>query len=371
MLGHQRAVPIGGPALVHDLGHGLRGVVVALFADDAEAVGLPILEPGVLEQVEQDVARGPGGRDVPHLRLVVLELLGFRGQALRRVDPPVHVVLSLIPRRLLLLALLGLLGGLHRSPAHEHAVRVDQVLERKADVQKLLHRVVPLLLNVLADVGGVVRHLVHHLAVGLAEPQVVLEEIAVPVDVRDHQLLVDNLVGLLKVGVTGVVVDDHLVDSAQAVVMALAEALVLGTKPPVGIARGEPAIRGDLVHLLVIAHLENDREEVQAVATGALADLLLGGQQFRGEGGEGVGSHKVLVFRQFYARRSRIPQVVIARCGMRNRACSRRNCESAAEPDDLPETGLAHGFRASMVSRNVSRSGLTLNRCTCQASASR
>ena len=71
VLGHQRGMPVGGPAFVHDLGHRLRGIVVALFADDAEAVGLPVFQPGMLQQVEQDVARRAGGRDVAHLGLVV------------------------------------------------------------------------------------------------------------------------------------------------------------------------------------------------------------------------------------------------------------------------------------------------------------
>ena len=78
---------------------------------------------------------------------------------------------------------------------------------------KLLDRVVAVLLDVLADAGGVVGHLVHHFAVGLAEPEVVLEEVAVAVDVGDDELLVDQRVGFLQVGVAGVVVDDHLVDA--------------------------------------------------------------------------------------------------------------------------------------------------------------
>ena len=114
----------------------------------------------------------------------------------------------------------------------------------------------PVLFDVLADVRGVVRHLVHHFAVGLAEPEVVLEEIAVAVDVGDDQLLIDELVALLQVGVAGIVVDDHLVDAAQAVMMLLAEPLVFHAESPVRIALREAAIRGDLVHLFVVAHLE-------------------------------------------------------------------------------------------------------------------
>ena len=49
MPGHQRAVPETGPAFVHDLGHGLRGEVVTLFAHDREAVGLPVFQARVLQ----------------------------------------------------------------------------------------------------------------------------------------------------------------------------------------------------------------------------------------------------------------------------------------------------------------------------------
>ena len=37
--------------------------------------------------------------------------------------------------------------------------------------------------HVAADAVAVIGHLVHHFAVGLAEPGVVLEEVAMPVDV--------------------------------------------------------------------------------------------------------------------------------------------------------------------------------------------
>src|SRR5258708_3026434 len=60
------------------------------------------------------------------------------------------------------------------------------------------------------------------LAVGAAEPVVVLGEGGGGVGVRDGELLVDERVGFLEVGVAGVVVDDHLVDAPEAVEMLLA-----------------------------------------------------------------------------------------------------------------------------------------------------
>jgi hypothetical protein len=137
-------------------------------------------------------------------------------------------------------------------------VRVDQVLDVMHTSSHRSTWSYPCFSTCFADVRGVVRHLVHHLAVGRAEPQVVLEEVAVRVDVGDHQLLVDQRVGLLQVGVARVVVDHHLVDAAEPVVVLLAELFVLHPEPPVRVPLGEPAVGGDLVHLLVVAHLEHD-----------------------------------------------------------------------------------------------------------------
>lgn len=63
------------PPFVHYFGHRLRGEIVAFLADDGEAVGLPVFEGGVLEEVEQDVARRAGGGRVALLFLGVADLL--------------------------------------------------------------------------------------------------------------------------------------------------------------------------------------------------------------------------------------------------------------------------------------------------------
>ena len=97
-----------------------------------------------------------------------------------------------------------------------------------------------------------VGHLVHHLAVGLAEPDVVLEEVVVAVDVGHHELLVDHLVAAQQIGVARVVIDDHLVDLLQPVAIALGEMLILHAEPPVRIARRETAQGGDFGELVVV-----------------------------------------------------------------------------------------------------------------------
>jgi hypothetical protein len=68
-------VPVGGPALVHDLGLPLRQEVVRLLAQDADDVGLPAVERRVLHQEAEHVALGRG-RQLALGDLVLLLLLG-------------------------------------------------------------------------------------------------------------------------------------------------------------------------------------------------------------------------------------------------------------------------------------------------------
>ena len=96
-----------------------------------------------------------------------------------------------------------------------------------------------------------------------------------PVDVGHDELLIDERVSLEEVRVRGVVVDDHLVDLREAVLVALREPLVLHAEAPVRVAVREAAVRRDLVHLVVGEDLEDDREEVEPVARGDLLDLVL------------------------------------------------------------------------------------------------
>ena len=119
-----------------------------------------------------------------------------------------------------------------------------------------------------------VRHSVDHLAVGVGEVSVVLEKITVGVYVTDDELLVDHLIAAQKVRVARVVVDDHFVDLVQPVAVALPHVLVLHTEPPVRITRRESAVAGHHVDLFPVQHLEDDREEIEAIAAGVAFDLL-------------------------------------------------------------------------------------------------
>ena len=58
-----------------------------------------------------------------------------------------------------------------------------------------------------------------------------------------------------------------------------AQAFVFHPKSPVRIPLGKSAVGSDLVHLLVIAHLENDGEEIETVGFGLLTNLLLGSEE--------------------------------------------------------------------------------------------
>ena len=124
---------------------------------------------------------------------------------------------------------------------------------------------------------------VHHLARGVAEVGVVLEEIAVPVDVGHDELLIDGVIAPHEVRVAGIVVDDHLVDFREAVLVAFLEFLILHPERPVRVASGEPAVRRDLVEVVGIDNLENGLVEIEAVAAGEPLDLVLEEAKVRGQ----------------------------------------------------------------------------------------
>ncbi len=270
-------MPVAGPALIHDFGHALRGIVIGLVAHDPQHVRLPVFELGMAQEVEQDIARRLSGR----LLAGILppgrpDRLGLHG--LGRVDVAVHVILR---PELAALRRIGPLAValcvLERPAIHERAVGVDQVFNAEANVHPALDGILPMRLGMPADTRGVVGHGVHHPAVGLAEPQVVLEEVRVPVNVGDDKLLIDKRIALLQVGVAGVVVDDHLINPAKPVMVLLGHPLILHAPLPVRVARREPSVRSDLVHLLVRAHFEDRGKKIEAVGACALADLLLRG----------------------------------------------------------------------------------------------
>ena len=215
IVGHDRRVPVTGPTLVHDLGLPLGREVISLLANHAQDVRLPVLQGCILHKKQQDISQR--FRRKPILRAPGLRLIGFAvaGQALRWVDVPIHVALCREARDgVILLLLLPLRSCRLLAAAHEHRMRIDKVLEGEEGVKQNLHAVVAMPFNVTADPRAMIGHLVDHPAVRLAEPDVVLEEVAVGVDVGDHRLVVDRHVVVQEVGVAGVVVDDHFINAA-------------------------------------------------------------------------------------------------------------------------------------------------------------
>ncbi|MEZ6210070.1 MAG: hypothetical protein R3B46_02315 [Phycisphaerales bacterium] len=71
------------------------------------------------------------------------------------------------------------------------------MLNTRADIDEAFDGVDAVAVDVLGDARGVVRHGVDHLAIGTAEPEVVLEEIGVAEDVDHDRFLIDDGVGLL------------------------------------------------------------------------------------------------------------------------------------------------------------------------------
>ena len=279
VLRHDLAVPVGGPPLVHDLRDPLGSEVQGLLPDDVQDFPLPRLERGMIEQESHQVAHRLA-RKAPGLLTLAPQFLALGLHEFRRIDVRVHVVAGAqLGRRLRLV-----LRGLRRLGARlEFRVEVDQILEAEGPVQEALDRLLSVAVHEPADLGGVVRHPVDHLPVGLAEPHVVLEEVAVAVDVGDDQLVLHQAVRAEQVGVAGVVVDDEFVDLLQPVPVALADLLVLHPVTPVRVARREAAVAGHLVELRVIQHLEDDGKAVEAQlgrdAVNALLDVAEFGRE--------------------------------------------------------------------------------------------
>src|SRR3990167_1822040 len=138
LAAHQGGVPVGGPALVHDLGETLGRVVVGFLPHHGKDVPLPVLERRVLDEEQHDVTL----RD-EDLRIFLLGLL-------RRV-PPVQLGYScrtLVP----LLSVLPY-SGRHPLPGEVQGLHVYEVVEREAAVDESVDRLQPLLAYVAAGGG--------------------------------------------------------------------------------------------------------------------------------------------------------------------------------------------------------------------------
>ena len=196
------------PAFVCYLRLPLRREVIRLLANHGEHVRFPALQRRVLDQERQHVALRLLGKLL--LRVArFLQFLALGVEELLGIDEMRHVLaIGAEPAHLD-----GRVGRLlARSGGEVGRVLVDQVLQRETAVDEGLHRLDPHPVDDAAQAGGVVRHLVHHLAVGVLEGEIVLEEIDVPVDVGHHQLLVHVHVAFQEIRVRRVVVDHHFIN---------------------------------------------------------------------------------------------------------------------------------------------------------------
>ena len=138
------------------------------------------------------------GKALGSVVLELLALLFLSLEGLARIDVVIHVVLALEARELEVLLLIGLrrevIARAALAAADGGRMHVDQVVDGHAAVQKGLDFVLAVLLGIAAQPGPVVGHLVHHLAVGVGEVGIVFEEIAVAVNMRHDQLLIERVV---------------------------------------------------------------------------------------------------------------------------------------------------------------------------------
>ena len=240
---------------------------------------------------------------------------------------------------------------------------VDQVLDAQASIDELLDLFDADFIHVAADAIAVVGHLIHHLAAGLAEPIVVLEEVAVAVDVGHHQLLIDEVVALHQVGVARIVVDHHLVDLLQAVMVTLAEPLVFHAEPPMRIADRKARLGRDRVEIVGVDVLEDRGVEVEAVASGVALDLALHVRRVGRQVGGGQGDmHDSPIDRQsdrpLIKRRPRLGTWRRSSYGSRRiDAATRGRVVGGRARSPRPRRGLSRGDRGAQRGRGRSSRG--------------
>jgi len=151
-------------------------------------------------------------------------------------------------------------------------------MDRQASKTRL-HCLLAVLDLVLPNPLRAGRHALHHVAVGVGEPHVVFEKVAVGQDVGDDQLVLDQRVAIQQKGVARVGVDHQLVDFAQIEV-------VLELHPVKGFAKApmrEPrrhAVRAKRVDDVSRAYLVAHRVKVKAKAFGDFRDFFNRALQF-------------------------------------------------------------------------------------------
>ena len=160
-----------------------------------------------------------------------------------------------------------------------------------------------------------------------------------------------DVVAAHQVGVARVVVDDHLVDLRQAVVVALARAPRTPCRTTsAGSASGTRRRRRSRSELVGVDHLEDRLVEVEAVGAGVPLDLLLEGAQVGGEVGcrSRMGARAVMAGTQASSPRSQ-------RVTIELRTTPRRTCESGAHGSIASASGRDRRHRVGRSRLHVDR----------------
>ena len=276
---HDLRMPVCRPAFIHDFGLSLRREVIGFFPKDPQDIALPVFHWRALDQKQKDVFLRLF-RKAPAFQAFVFEFLFLLVHELLRIDEFVHVFAGrdLSHDGRLLIFRRPFVPG---PSFDEHGVMVDEIIERETYVDEVFNPLEPEPVDILPDFRGVIRHCVHHFAIRSGEPDIVLEEIAVTVNVGHDDLLIDEMIVLQQVRVARVIVDDHFVNLVKTVRIALVEALVLHAELPVGIPIRDTTVSGHHVHFFEIEHLENRLVKIQAILARVLFDLAIEPRQFR------------------------------------------------------------------------------------------
>ena len=262
-LAQQPRVPVGRPALVHDLRGEHRVEIERLLAHREEDVTLPALHlRGVVRHEPQQVVLG--------MRRDGCAFLGLDRTAGRgRVESREALAELVVRERAVVLEVLRI------ARAAQRLIDVDVLLEGECGIERRFDALRAVSLDRLRDlagvIGGVLDDALAHLLLAASEQQIVAREVRVPEHVSGHQDVLGEAVALGEIGVPGIAGKHHL-EEPRVPHVALDELVdVAHAEGPVRHAHRQP-VHGDLHHEAVGDRLEVDRVELQPRAGGELLD---------------------------------------------------------------------------------------------------
>ena len=167
-------------------------------------------------------------------------------------------------------------------------MNVDQVLNRKANINEVLHFFDTESIHVTTNSVSMISHFIEHVPIGLAEPMIVFEEITVAVDVSHYEFVIRHAIAGEQIGIAWIIIDHHLVDLLESIRIPLGKLVVLHAEPPMRITCGKSPVCCDGIQLISVNDFENGRKEIEPVVAGMPLHLLLDLDQVGGEFAEDV-----------------------------------------------------------------------------------